>query len=328
MWPRQRAELTNRWRFGSDANRAAALSLKALLAGTDSDAPPAEATSPTVKRRREEDVDGVAAAAAPGPTTPGAPAVAAAGAAAAADNDDVDADANADAMDAAVATPLSVPSAAATPVSVVGGTTDGAPAAAAGDDDDVEADAVRLWEPGWKERYYLSKFRADAADRAFVQRLVRAYAEGVAWVMLYYYQGCASWKWFYPEHYSPFASDFALLGEYRPRFERGQPFRPLEQLMAVFPAASRAHIPPPLQPLMVDPASPIIDFYPTSFEIDMNGKMVRPHRTPPLPTVVDSLLHADVVRALGRDAPERVAGRGAAAVCGRKAAAVGGDAPL
>lgn len=140
---------------------------------------------------------------------------------------------------------------------------------------EANEDRVRLWEPGWRERYYVNKFRVQASDVEFVRELVRAYAAGVSWVMLYYYQGCPSWKWYFPQHYSPFATDFSLLGDYRPRFERGQPFRPLEQLMAVFPPASKDLIPEPLRPLMLDESSPILDFYPTSFEIDMNGKTVR-----------------------------------------------------
>ena len=50
------------------------------------------------------------------------------------------------------------------------------------------------------------------------------------------------------------------------------PFLPFEQLMAVLPAASRALIPAALQPLMVEPTSPIAHFYPVEFEQDLNGK--------------------------------------------------------
>ena len=47
------------------------------------------------------------------------------------------------------------------------------------------------------------------------------------------------------------------------RFEKGAPFTPLEQLMAVLPPATGSKIlPPALSSLMTDPSSPIIDFYP------------------------------------------------------------------
>lgn len=42
--------------------------------------------------------------------------------------------------------------------------------------------------------------------------------------------------------------------------------------MGVFPAASRQHVPLPFAKLMLDPKSPIIDFYPDDFNIDLNGK--------------------------------------------------------
>ena len=57
-------------------------------------------------------------------------------------------------------------------------------------------------------RYYESKFGGEVAPAA----VAAAYAEGLAWVMRYYYQGCVSWKWFYPYHYAPFASDLADIG--------------------------------------------------------------------------------------------------------------------
>lgn len=56
------------------------------------------------------------------------------------------------------------------------------------------------------------------------------------------------------------------------KFTSGAPLRPFEQLLAVLPAASASLLPPVFQQLMLDPHSPIIDFYPTDFAVDMEGK--------------------------------------------------------
>ncbi|EUB59297.1 5'-3' exoribonuclease 2 [Echinococcus granulosus] len=145
-------------------------------------------------------------------------------------------------------------------------------------DEDERADRcdeVRLWEEGWRTRYYQSKFGVDPADAPeFCIKVAHEYVIGLCWVLAYYYQGCASWDWYYPYHYAPFASDFVNVVSVETGFakKRTKPFRPLEQLMGVFPAASRSHVPPAWQDLMTDPDSPIIDFYPTDFKVDLNGK--------------------------------------------------------
>ena len=141
------------------------------------------------------------------------------------------------------------------------------------EDEEEEEDRVRLWEDGWRERYYNEKFSITGDDQDFISRIVYFYTQGLCWVFAYYYQGCANWKWFYPFHYAPFASDFGDVLHVPNTFETGtQPFHPMEQLMSVFPAASRKFLPVSWQRLMVDAESPIIDFYPINFEIDLNRK--------------------------------------------------------
>lgn len=94
----------------------------------------------------------------------------------------------------------------------------------------------------------------------------------MCWVLRYYYDGCPSWKWYYPFHYAPFASDLRNIDQFQISFESSEPFKPIEQLMAVLPKESSAALPPPCRPLMLDPKSQIADFYPEEVELDPNGK--------------------------------------------------------
>jgi 5'-3' exoribonuclease 2 len=138
--------------------------------------------------------------------------------------------------------------------------------------EEVPVDTVRLWDEGYADRYYEQKFHADPRDIEFRHKVGKAYVEGLAWVLLYYFQGCPSWDWYYPHHYAPFAADFVNLASMKITFEKGRIFKPFEQLMGVLPAASRHAIPEIFHPLMTDEDSEIIDFYPEEFPIDLNGK--------------------------------------------------------
>ncbi|KTB22460.1 5'-3' exoribonuclease 2 [Nakaseomyces glabratus] len=134
-------------------------------------------------------------------------------------------------------------------------------------------EAVKLFEPGYHDRYYIEKFHIEPNQiPALSKHMVKCYIEGVSWVLMYYYQGCASWTWYYPYHYAPLAEDFVDFHDLDIKFELGEPFLPYEQLMSVLPAASGHNLPEVFRPLMSSEDSEIIDFYPTEFPIDMNGK--------------------------------------------------------
>jgi 5'-3' exoribonuclease 2 len=101
-------------------------------------------------------------------------------------------------------------------------------------DEEKFPDDVRLGEPGWKERYYSKKFKIQKEETSEEKRyVVQSYVEGLMWVMKYYYEGCPSWSWYYQYHYSPFSSDFQYLSQMNIKFEKGEPFHPFEQLLAV-----------------------------------------------------------------------------------------------
>ena len=56
------------------------------------------------------------------------------------------------------------------------------------DSDSEPEDNVRLWEQGWKERYYNNKFGVPSDDDEFTQSLAEQYTRGLCWVLGYYYQ--------------------------------------------------------------------------------------------------------------------------------------------
>lgn len=127
---------------------------------------------------------------------------------------------------------------------------------------------------GWKTKYYLQKFpewAPEKYDKELVS-LCENYVQGLQWVLYYYYKGIASWPWFYGYHYAPLISDVVKGLKADLNFKLGQPFLPYEQLMGVLPDRSKKIVPTVYHELMTSPESPIIDFYPRDFELDMNGK--------------------------------------------------------
>lgn len=126
-----------------------------------------------------------------------------------------------------------------------------------------------------KSEYYIKKFEIEEDQYPEkVSGFVVEFIRGMIWVLNYYLHGCISWSWYYPYHNAPCASDFGTIDVNNKTidvFELSAPFKPLVQLMAVLPPQSSHCLPPVMKYLMCDANSPLKEFYPTHFTVDLNG---------------------------------------------------------
>ena len=84
---------------------------------------------------------------------------------------------------------------------------------------EMAAASIRAVAPAdrFKAAYYRDKFGivsgpgGSSDDERLRLRVVRTYIEGLLWTYHYYYNGVASWQWFYPFHYAPMCSDLTNL---------------------------------------------------------------------------------------------------------------------
>ena len=155
------------------------------------------------------------------------------------------------------------------------------------------------WE-GYRRAYYSEKMGCNTEEEIMIACL--KYIDGLQWVLTYYTRGTphSHWKWFYPYHHAPFLTDMAKYAanycewaDLRPRGEakkakkssvqqekianrydvrspNNRPFPPLLQLLSVLPPTASGLLPAALGSLMTCPR--LVEYYPTEFEVDMDGK--------------------------------------------------------
>ncbi|XP_054839659.1 5'-3' exoribonuclease 1 isoform X2 [Eublepharis macularius] len=136
------------------------------------------------------------------------------------------------------------------------------------EDDDLFETEFRQY----KRTYYMTKMGVEVVSDDFLADQAKCYVQAIQWILHYYYHGVQSWSWYYPYHYAPYLSDIRNISNLKVHFNLGKPFMPFEQLLAVLPAASKDLLPKCYQHLMTSEESPIIEYYPTEFKTDLNGK--------------------------------------------------------
>ncbi|KAG8224751.1 hypothetical protein J437_LFUL005320 [Ladona fulva] len=142
------------------------------------------------------------------------------------------------------------------------------------DDDEDEPPNAEMYQEFYQKKrdYYTNKLEFEKVTPEVLRSQAEGYVRAIQWNLNYYYNGVCSWSWFYPHHYAPYISDIKNFCNLEIKFELGEPFLPFQQLLAVMPSLSKNLLPKAFHSLMVDGNSPIIDYYPSTFQTDLNGK--------------------------------------------------------
>lgn len=141
----------------------------------------------------------------------------------------------------------------------------------------------------WKERYYSHYFQTHLHQRDNIMKICKDYFSGLLWIAEYYFFECPSWDYAYPYSSAPFLQDmyyYLKNHELKPSFNRNtKPLTPLEQLLTVLPPQYARLLPSTLQYYVLHHNSPIIQYYPTDFKIDLLHKHKYWQGVPIIPNV-------------------------------------------
>mmetsp|Transcript_25718 Transcript_25718/g.56399 ORF Transcript_25718/g.56399 Transcript_25718/m.56399 type:complete len:788 (+) Transcript_25718:196-2559(+) len=173
----------------------------------------------------------------------------------------------------------------------------------------------------YRDFYYETKlgWPTEDRERTLFQRRAHArdYLEGLHWNLNYYHNGCCDWDWYFPHLYSPLATDMVNLNEFYHEdekdaefktfeFDLGTPFPSLAQLLSVLPPQSSTLLPPALGELMLHPSSPLIEYYPSDFTSDPNGKRQAWEAIVEIPFIASDLLLGTVQQILDKDEDQKI----------------------
>lgn len=129
----------------------------------------------------------------------------------------------------------------------------------------------------WKGQYY--KYFFDATEQEYIALIVNEYVKSLVWTLKYYFGEISSWDWYYHFRVAPFPSDIMLYLQDNTKFEfekNTQPVSSEQQLAIIMPPTKASMLKKSNQKFLLSKESPIIQYYPMQFELDVldGGKYI------------------------------------------------------
>jgi 5'-3' exoribonuclease 2 len=156
----------------------------------------------------------------------------------------------------------------------------------------------------WKDEYYRYYLNVDTNDKEEYLKvrteIVTNYLESLMFNLNYYFYDVPSWRWHYEYRISPLISDIHYVLENnivdmnKITFEKGEPYKPFEQLMLILPPQMCDLVPSVLRPIMTDDKLLCTQFYPIDFKLDISTGIKTIYSEAILPEINEELLISTV----------------------------------
>lgn len=137
----------------------------------------------------------------------------------------------------------------------------------------VEEDGQSVIESDF-EAYRTAYYKQHFPDNVSIEHICHEYLYGMQWILHYYLKKIPSWTWCYPYLYAPFLCDLERYSKTMRKvsYPYSEPAPPFQQLLSVLPPQSSKLLPKTLRRLTTSDTSPLIEYYPTNFQVDVSGK--------------------------------------------------------
>jgi 5'-3' exonuclease len=146
----------------------------------------------------------------------------------------------------------------------------------------------------WKKQYYEYFFGLKNNNyNSGRSKICKAYLESLRFTIDYYINSVPpSWSYFYPYRVAPFVSDLITNLNHKMNINKinlpiGKPCTPFQQLMLIIPPQLSNILPKEYASLMTNKTSPIIKYFPTTFELDVAFGLIRIKSEPILEEIND-----------------------------------------
>ena len=184
--------------------------------------------------------------------------------------------------------------------------------AKADDISDIEIEGISIGESllnyfseneEWKCQYYEHFLQIDCNDSkeydVYLKKVCKNFLESLVFTMDYYITGVPAWQFGYKYRCAPFISDLLLYVKSVPNslnitLEKGSPYTPLQQLFMVVPPQANNLVPKSYAKLMTDIDSPLIQYFPTDFDLDVVMGEKHIYSEPIIPHLNDKKIIAEL----------------------------------